>query len=130
MIRRGVTYFAIVFSAGFALGIVRVSLLVPRIGDRYAELLEAPVMLAVIWLAARFVTWRFPARRRFGYVVSGAIALVLLLTFEFTVVITLRGLSIAEYLSGRDPVAGIVYVAMLMLFAIMPRLVGKRRATV
>jgi len=33
----------------------------------------------------------------------------------------LRGLTIREYIASRGPVTGIVYYAMLVLFAIMPR---------
>ncbi len=36
-------------------GPVRIFFIVPRFGDRTAELLEAPIMLAVIILAARWV---------------------------------------------------------------------------
>jgi hypothetical protein len=40
----------------------------------------------------------------------------------------LRGLSVRDYLAGRDPVAGTAYYAMLGLFAIMPLLVARRSA--
>jgi hypothetical protein len=64
VLRSGVTYFAVVFAAGFALGAIRVPLLVPRLGMRAAELIEMPFMFVVILLSARFVTKRFalPAR--------------------------------------------------------------------
>jgi hypothetical protein len=58
------------------------------------------------------------------------LALLLLLIMEFSVVLGLQGLSIREYLSERDPVAGAVYLAMLIVFAVMPWLVGKKRAAV
>lgn len=54
----GATYFLIVFADGFVLGVVRTVSLVPRIGVRWAQLLEMPVMLAVIYWAARWVTQR------------------------------------------------------------------------
>ena len=50
----------------------------------------------------------------------GAVALGLLLFVEFTVVLSLRGLSIPEYVSSRDPIAGSVYLLLLALFAGMP----------
>ena len=52
-------YFFIVLGTGFALGVVRVPFLVPQLGERYAELLEMPIMFVVIVLAARHVVRRF-----------------------------------------------------------------------
>jgi hypothetical protein len=47
--------FGVGFGAGFVLGTLRALWVVPRLGVRAAELLEAPVMLAVTVLAARWV---------------------------------------------------------------------------
>lgn len=33
---------------------------------------------------------------------------------------------VAEYIAGRDPVSGSVYVAMLLLFALMPLILARR----
>lgn len=52
-------YFAIVFGTDFGLEPIRVLLLEPNLGTRIAELLEMPVMLLVIWLAAGWMTQRF-----------------------------------------------------------------------
>lgn len=123
---RAVVYFALVFGTGFLLGIVRVLWAEPRIGTRLAELAEAPLMLAAICLAARFVVRRFPAGRAGAYLVSGGLALLLLVVTELTVVLGLRGVGIGEYVSGRDPLAGAVYLFMLALFAVMPWLLGRR----
>jgi len=124
---RGVVYVALVFGVGFLLGIVRVLALEPRLGERWAELVEAPLMLVAIVLAARFVVRRFPAPRRAGYLVSGGIALLLLLLVELSVVLGMRGLSIGEYLAERDPLAGSVYLCLLIAFAAMPWIVGGAR---
>jgi len=125
MLRAGI-YFAIVFTVGFALGIVRVLWLVPLVGERSAELLEMPLMLVAIFYAARFVTRRFPARRQADLVLSGGLALLILLVVEFSVVLGLRGLSISQYLQERDPIAGFVYFVMLIVFATMPWVVGRK----
>jgi hypothetical protein len=119
-------YFLLVFSAGFVLGVPRTLWVAPRVGERLAELLEAPLMFIAILLAARFVTRRFPTSRPADDFVTGGLALVLLLIVEFTVVLGLRGLSIGEYFAERDPLAGTVYGAMLIVFAGMPWLLGKR----
>lgn len=124
---RGAVYFAVVFAVGFVLGIVRVLLLEPSLGERWAELAEMPLMLIAIVLSARFVVRRFPAPRRASYLVSGGVALLLLVAVELSVVLAIRGLSIGQYFAERDPLAGGVYCVMLVVFAAMPWLLGGRR---
>ncbi|HEY7672160.1 MAG TPA: hypothetical protein VIC71_08080 [Gammaproteobacteria bacterium] len=87
-------------------------------------------MLIAIVLAAGFVVRRFPASRRGNYLVSGIVALILLVVVEFSVVLGIRGLSIREYFAERDPIAGDVYALMLIIFAGMPWLLGGKRAAV
>lgn len=127
MLKAGAYYFALVFAAGFVLGTIRTLWIVPRVGARTAELMETPIMFAVIVFAARRVARRllFPptAAARLGF---GFVALGLLLITEFTVVFWLRGLTIRKYFASRDPVAGTVYLILLGLFALMPLLVARR----
>ena len=122
VIKAGATYFGLVFGAGFVLGVVRTLWVVPQVGEMWAELLEAPVMLAVIVLAARWVVPRFDLRSRGALLGTGCFALGLLLFAELTLVLGLRGMALAEYVESRDPVSGSVYLAMLMVFALAPRL--------
>ena len=123
-LRPGVVYFSLVFAVGFVLGTIRVLVVVPLLGERAAELLEAPLMLVASFLAARWVVRRFQisrgARRRLPV---GLIALLLLLVAEVLVVVLIRGLSLEEYIASRDPVAGAVYLGALAIFALMPWLV-------
>lgn len=125
-IKAAVLYFALVFATGFVLGTIRVLWIVPHFGTRWAELLEMPVMLAVSFITARWIVRRFAipftVPHRLG---MGFIALILLLIPEFTLVLRLRGLSVAEYLATKDPVSGTLYYIMLGIFAIAPLLVSK-----
>ncbi len=59
-IRAALVYFAIVLGTGFVLGVFRVPVLVPRIGERWAELVEMPIMAAVIFFAAGYLLRRYP----------------------------------------------------------------------
>lgn len=125
----GLVYFLMIFGAGFVLGPIRVLWVVPRLGERTAELLEAPIMLAVIVVAARWVVRKLavpPAlSARLG---TGVLALVLLLVAEFTLVLPLRGMSFDDYFAARDPVSGTVYYLLLGVLAVMPMLVPPRLA--
>jgi hypothetical protein len=120
-LKAGALYFGLVFAAGFLLGIPRVLWVVPRVGTRTAELIESPIMLVVIIFAARWVVRRFALpptlAARLG---PGFMALVLMLAAEFTVVLKVQRLTMARYAAGRDPVAGMVYILMLLAFAVMP----------
>ena len=113
-------YFGLVFAAGFVLGTLRVLLIVPLIGERYAELMEMPVMLAVSWFAASFILNRFRISGMLNASLIGLLALALLIVMELTVVLQLRGMSVQQYIASRDPVAFTAYVIGLLAFAAMP----------
>ncbi len=127
VLRYSLLYFALVFAAGFALGVIRVLWLAPMLGERNAELAELPVMLVVITVAARFVVARMPHPGPGTCLATGALALALMLLVEFTVVLGLRGLTLAQYLESRDAVAGSAYALSLLLFMLMPALLPRRQ---
>ena len=127
VVMAGALYWALVFGVGFILGPIRILWAAPRFGARTAELMEAPIMLIVITVAARWIVRRLavpPAAA--GRLGIGFLALGLLLFAEFTLGLWIRGISLEEYLAGRDPVAGAVYCGMLGVFAVMPYLVDGR----
>ncbi len=122
-IRAGFVYFAIVFGTGFALGVVRVPFLVPRVGERWAELMEMPIMAVTIFFAAGYILRRFPEiNLRCRALVVGLLALSLAVCAELGLAVFLQSQSVAEYFRSRDKVSGSVYLAMLAAFALMPRL--------
>lgn len=126
-LKAGGLYFALTFAAGFALGVVRELWMVPRVGVRTAELIEAPVMLVVCILAARWTVRRLtvpPAALR--RLAMGLSALVLLLAAELAMIVGVRHLSLVEYAARRDPLSGVVYLLLLAIFAVMPLVVARR----
>lgn len=129
ILKSAVTYFAVVFGAGFLLGTIRVLVLVPRFGNRTAELLEMPLMLLAIVLAASWLdrSAAHPAKPS-AQVSIGLIALGLLLLAEIAVGVGLRGLSLGESLINPDPVSGTIYYVMLGVFAFMPWLLTYRKS--
>lgn len=122
-------YFASVFAVGFVLGAIRTMWLVPEVGTRVAELIEAPIMLLVVTFAARTIVRRHvELSQGRHWLTVGLVALALLLAVEFTAVLRLRGLSLSEYFATRDPVSGTVYYVLLGVFAVMPLLMFSRRS--
>lgn len=121
MLRCAAVYFGIVFGVGFLLGAVRVLFLVPRIGERSAELAEMPLMFIAVFLAAGYLVRRYGGMINAGrWVLVGVIALGLLVCAELLLAVVLAGRGVADYLASRDPVSGSVYVAMLLVYAAMP----------
>ena len=122
-IRAALVYFAIVLGTGFVLGMFRVPILVPRIGERWAELAEMPIMAAVIFYSAGYVLRRYPEicspRRSLA---TGVLALALSVTAEMGLAVLLQNQTLAEFIKSRDKVSGSVYIGLLLVFAVMPRL--------
>jgi len=121
-------YTAVVFGVGFALGSIRVFFIVPRVGVRWAELLEAPLMLFASFLAARWVARLWGPFGSAQCLLIGVFALAFMLLVEAGFVLA-QGLTIAGYIASRDPVSGTVYLLSLAVFAAMPLLVslGQKR---
>lgn len=115
-----------VFAAGFMLDTVRVLWLVPHLGTRVAELIEAPIMLLIAVITARWLVRRFSEITASSHwLCVGLVGLALMMLIEFTVVLWLRGLSLTEYFATRDPVSSAVYFASLGVFAILPLLLSR-----
>ena len=130
ILKAGMLYFALVFGAGFVLGPIRMLWVVPRVGTRIAELMESPIMLVVIIVAARWLVRRLAVppepSSRLG---MGFLALALLVIAEISLVGPLQGYSVNEYFSNREPVSRTVYYVMLLVYALMPFLLAQRRNT-
>lgn len=126
-LRAGALYFALVFAAGAVLGTVRELWLTPRIGGLAATLIEAPLMLGAMILAARWVIRRLgvPRGARFA---MGAIALALLFAAEFGLAWALRGVAPRDHAAGLLAPAGLVFLGLAALFAAMPSIVLRRAA--
>lgn len=91
-------YFALVFAAGFVLGVIRTLWLAPALGPLAAVAIELPVILCVAWLACAWVLRRWPLAPAQA-ATMGALALVLLLAAEAALSLLLAGRSLAEHLA-------------------------------
>jgi hypothetical protein len=121
IVKQALLYFALVFGAGFILGPIRILLVIPRVGVRVAELMEAPIMLMVTIAASRWTVRRFPEPSNLpSRLAMGFLALALMLGAEFSLAYALQRNSVGEYLANRDPVSGTVYYALLIVFAALP----------
>ena len=120
-LKAAVFYFAIIFGTGALLGTARVLWVAPQLGTRVAELVEMPLMLAVMIVASRLVVrWVKLAPMPTARIGMGLIALALILVAEFALVLRLRGLSHTEYFAALDPVIAVPYYTLLGVMAVLP----------
>jgi hypothetical protein len=122
-------YFAIVFMFGALFGSARVPFLQPALGTRYAELLEMPLMLFVIWQSAQLTINRLEQKKDASHsqyltpVLIGTLALLWLVGVELVTTTILQGgwwNGIRVYFVARDIIAGPVYALAVLSYAIMP----------
>ena len=117
----GFAYVVVIFALGFALGTVRVLVLIPAIGETLAVFLELPVMLAACWVVAGFLTRRFiqPGHGSAG-VVMGAVAFALLMLAELVVAVSVFDRSPSEQVSHWLTIAGAAGLSGQIAFAVFP----------
>ena len=120
----GAAYFALVYAAGFALGPLRELLVGPLTGRALAVLVEAPFLVAAMWLAAQFAVRRLtvPADTT-SRAAMGFLAFVLLMVAEAALAAVLRGWSLGRWLGHIVTDEGLLSLGLFLLFAAMPMLV-------
>lgn len=119
----GLVYFGLVFAAGFVFGALRVPLVEPRVGKLVATLIEAPVLICVMVVAARSVTaWFDLSGHRLALASAGFIALSLVFLADFSVGLLLRQMSFGEQWLYLLTPAGLTYLLLLAVFAATPLL--------
>ena len=115
-------YFGLVLGTGFVLGMIRVPFIVPKIGERWAELAEMPIMATVIFISSGYILNRFPEiQTSTRSLIAGFLALALSICAELGLAVALQSETLVEYIASRDKVSGAVYVILLAFFALMPR---------
>lgn len=129
IIRAGFLYFAMVLGSGFVLGMFRVPFLVPRLGERWAELAEMPIMAVVIFYSSGFILRRYPEINQSGKALwAGFLALALSVSAELLLATVLQAQTLVQFIASRDKVSGAVYLALLLVFALMPWLRLQKQA--
>ncbi|BCF97960.1 hypothetical protein PPGU19_025290 [Paraburkholderia sp. PGU19] len=106
---------------GFALGTIRVLLLVPCLGETAAVSLEAPFMLAASWNLSRWSAKRHDVLTDTAdALLMGAIALTVLMLAELGTAVLLFKRTVLEYFFGFGSVHGAIGLAGQLCFASFP----------
>lgn len=122
-LRLGSVYFAVVFAAGFVLGVARTLWIAPQVGELAAVALESPVMIAVSAAACFAVLGRAPA----GFSASqawamGGFAFALLIAAEMVLATAWMGTAPQDLLSAYARPEAMLGLAGQVVFALLPRL--------
>lgn len=118
-VRAGLLYALALFAIGFALALVRIPILAPRIGETAAVLIELPIMLYAAWRVSRALVRR-EALPHNGRVLMGTIYFPTLLLFELLLGVALGGTA-STILAGWFAMPGALGLAAQALAALFPR---------
>ena len=126
-LQAGFVYFALIFSAGLILGMLRIFVLLPRMAPSIAVLIELPVILVICWFAAKWAVRKFavPAIVE-DRLVMGASAFVFLMLAESILATVSFDRALAGYLASFATPEGAIGLAGQMFFAMFPYLLLKR----
>jgi hypothetical protein len=114
----GLAYFATVFAVGFALGTLRVLVVVPRVGEMAGLLIELPIMLLVSWVVCGWLLKRFSVQNKPSRgLLMGAVAFALLMVAELWVSVFAFGRSLAEHFESYRSLNAILGLAAQVAFA-------------
>jgi hypothetical protein len=119
----GLAYFACVFSAGCVLGMIRVLLLVPAVGETAAVVMELPVILGWSWMVCGWLLRSLAVPSVPGCrIVMGLTAFVLLMLAELGLSVLLGGSSVGGWFAQYRQVPGLVGLLGQVAFALFPLL--------
>ncbi|EHY59698.1 hypothetical protein HRR83_001028 [Exophiala dermatitidis] len=127
-----ILYFLLVFMTGFLFGSIRVPFLEPAMGARLVEILEAPIMLLVIWQAAQLTVWQLEvaASTFFTPLLIGAFSLLWLGAVEssdWAIFESGWWNGFRVHIVHKDPLLGLMYVAVALTYLAMPWYVWARQ---
>ena len=116
----GATYFSIVFATAFALGVLRVTFIVPAVGVVWATLAELPLTLAVSWVTCAWIRghWRMVSLAQ--SVSMGVCAFALLMGAEAAGAILIFGRTLGDHIGSYGTAAGALGLVGQIAFGSVP----------
>jgi hypothetical protein len=117
----GSAYFALVFTAGVGLGVVRAFAVAPCLGATAAVLIELPAMLVISWLVCGWSIRLFRVPEGFRTrLAMGALAFLMLIAAELLLSLGLGNGSVGTFLAVYQTPAGLIGLAGQLAFALFP----------
>jgi hypothetical protein len=122
----GVLLFVLVFAAGFAFGAVRELLVRPYTGRELAQLLELPLMIAVSYMASRFVVRRSTIGEAGDWRDVGLLAFVLLMIGEMLVALLILRMGLKAFIGSFLTPVGFLSLLAQALLIVLPEIAARR----
>jgi hypothetical protein len=126
LLKPALAYFAVVFTAAFAFGALRVTLIAPQTGPLVAVALEVPLILGLSWLVAGRVLRRWPLPLAKALAMGG-LAFVVLMLAEFSLAYALSGQPPSAYAASFLTGPGALGLAGQIGFALIPAIRAQTR---
>lgn len=124
------SYFALVFAAGFCLGLVRVPFLEPALGKMASVLVEAPFLVLAMVLSAHVTVQRFGLEGHPWHAfTAGLLAVALQQTGDLAVGVILRGSTLVAHVAEIFSVQSLPLLALLTVFAVLPLFLASQRSS-
>lgn len=120
--RAGMAYFALVFVAGLAAGMVRVLIFEPALGELAAVAIELPIMLGIAWWICRKLIDFYHIADRTAAGLMGASAFVALMGAELAMALYTPSTTIADHVATYRETPHWIALLGQILFAAMPSL--------
>jgi ABC-type uncharacterized transport system permease subunit len=122
-LKAGAVYFFIVFAVAFIMGTLRVLFVIPVIGETWAVMLEAPLILALSWFVCGWVFTRVSVAARLRpRLLMGFFAFALLMIAELVVSVLGFGRSVSEHFAAYQSFSAQLGLAAQVAFAAVPAL--------
>ena len=120
-LKAGLSYFAIVFAAGFVFGTIRALALAPHLGGTLAVAAELPVMLAVSWIACSWIMARHSVPQKIGArLLMGGVAFALLISAEIILGVVGFGRTVYEFFGAYRTAEGALGLLAQVAFGTFP----------
>jgi hypothetical protein len=129
ILKAAVAYFSIVFAIGFAMGIVRVVVTAPVLGETWATIGELPVMLAASWIACKRVMerWKIPPTAT-ARLATGGLAFAFLIGAEFALGAAALGRTLPQMFASYRQTGPLLGLIAQILFGLLPQIQAARTA--
>jgi hypothetical protein len=122
VLRAAMAYLGVVFAVAFCLGALRMLVVVPRIGEIPAVLIEVPLLLALSWVVAGAVLRRWPLPGAGARAAMGGLAFAGLMALELALGRIAFGQPLAASLAALATPAGLIGLAGQLGFGLVPLL--------
>ena len=120
-LKAGFGYFAVVFIAGFMLGVARTLLIAPLTGDLAAVALELPLILTVSWVACGWAIRRHDVARESGArLVMSLASFILLMAAELAVSTLIAGRSLDQHFALYRSAPVLLGLCGQLVYAALP----------